>query len=365
MENPWGKIILGGLAAAATWNSLGPEGKRKAINVLEATLMTVEQVALALGQQRQQLALPPVPELEPESAPMPPPPQWLEEALRKHFPDYQSSDVAIPIVVAPLPEVETDARWRDVIVPPAVVLVLGKRDGGKSVLAYRLLELFRYRLSPYVVGAPATARQLLPDWIGIAPTLEELPNKTIAIIDEAYLAYHARESMTEESKAMSQALNLSRQREQVLIFVTQEARQLDKNIASAASVVVFKEPGMLQPEFERPELRKLVAEAAKAFSSISEDKQKWSYVYSPDAGFLGLLEGQLASFWKPSLSKLYAGQQAPAASRTAKTLTPEEKAQMARKLRDQDLSYSQIAQRLGVSKATVANYIKGYPYRRR
>ena len=242
---------------------------------------------------------------------------------------------------------------------------MGKRDGGKSVLAYRLLELFRYRLSPYVVGAPATARQLLPDWIGIAPTLEELPNKTIAIIDEAYLAYHARESMTEESKAMSQTLNLSRQREQVLIFVTQEARQLDKNIASAASVVVFKEPGMLQPEFERPELRKLVAEAAKAFSSISEDKQKWSYVYSPDAGFLGLLEGQLASFWKASLSKLFAGQQAPAASRTAKSLTPEERAQMAQGLRDQGLSYSQIAQRLGVSKATVANYIKGYPYRGR
>ncbi len=82
----------------------------------------------------------------------------------------------------------------------------------------------------------------------------------------------------------------------------------------------------------------------------------------PD-GLLGLLEGQLASFWKPSLSKLYAGQQVPAASRTAKSSTPEEKAQMAQGLRDQGLSYSQIAQRLGVSKATVANYIRNYPYR--
>ncbi len=59
MENPWGKIILGGLAALGTWNSLGPEGKRKAIEILEATLITVEQAAIALGQQRQQLALPP------------------------------------------------------------------------------------------------------------------------------------------------------------------------------------------------------------------------------------------------------------------------------------------------------------------
>ena len=86
MENPWGKIILGGLAALGTWNSLGPEGKRKAIEILDATLVTVEQVALALGQQRQQLALPPVSELVPEPAAMPPPPQWLEEAMRKHFP---------------------------------------------------------------------------------------------------------------------------------------------------------------------------------------------------------------------------------------------------------------------------------------
>ncbi len=59
MDNPWGKIILGSLAALATWNSLGAERQRKAIELLEATLMTVKQVAIALGQQRQQLALPP------------------------------------------------------------------------------------------------------------------------------------------------------------------------------------------------------------------------------------------------------------------------------------------------------------------
>ena len=38
MDNPWGKIILGGLAAAATWNSLGAERQRKAIELLEVTL---------------------------------------------------------------------------------------------------------------------------------------------------------------------------------------------------------------------------------------------------------------------------------------------------------------------------------------
>ena len=86
-----------------------------------------------------------------------------------------------------------------------------KKNSGKSALAYRLLELFRYRLAPYVVGAPAQARHLLPDWIGIAPTLDDLPFDSIAMIDEAYLAYHAGGSMAKASKAMSRALNLSRQ----------------------------------------------------------------------------------------------------------------------------------------------------------
>ena len=76
--------------------------------------------------------------------------------------------------------------------------------------------------------------------------------------------------MAQDSKAMSQSLNLSRQRNQTLIFVSQEARQVDKNIASSASVVVFKELGILQPEFDRPELRKLVAQATEALLHASQ-----------------------------------------------------------------------------------------------
>ena len=82
---------------------------------------------------------------------------------------------------------EPDARLRQVITHPSVVLVLGKRGTGKSALGYRLLELFRYGARPYVVGVPASARKLLPEWIGIASSLEEVPPKSIALVDEATL----------------------------------------------------------------------------------------------------------------------------------------------------------------------------------
>ncbi len=261
--------------------------------------------------------------------------------------------------------VEPDARWREVVVPPAVVLVLGKRGSGKSALAYRLLELFRYRLTPYIVGAPAQAGKLLPDWIGTVPTLEDLPPDSIALVDEAYLLYHSRRSMAQESAAMSQRLNLSRQRNQTLIFVSQEARQVDRNIASSASVVIFKEMGMLQPEFDRPELRKLVTQANEAMAGLRKNKRKWAFVYSPDADFVGPLESQLPGFWKPSMSRLYAAGPASISQRPGAKMSREERVNLAKELRTKGYSYSQIAKELGVSKATVVNYLKGYPYRPR
>jgi len=259
--------------------------------------------------------------------------------------------------------VEPDARWRDVIVPPSVVLILGKRGSGKSALAYRLLELFRYRLTPFVVGAPPQAAKLLPDWIGIVPTIEDLPPDSIAVVDEAYIHFHARRSMAQESAAMSQQLNLSRQRNQTLIFVSQEARQVDRNIASSASVVIFKEMGMLQPEFDRPELRKLVEQANHAMAGLNSDKRRWAFVYSPDADYQGLLESQLPGFWKPSMSRLYAAGPASISQRPAAKMSGEDRADRAKELRAKGFSYSQIANELGVSKATVVNYLKGYPYR--
>jgi len=259
---------------------------------------------------------------------------------------------------------EPDAPWREALVHPAVVLILGKRGSGKSALAYRLLELFRYRLTPYVVGAPDPARRLLPDWIGMAPSLDAVPAKSIVLVDEAYLRYHARESQARQSREMSRLLNLSRQREQTLIFVTQEARQVDRNIASSASVVVFKEPGSLQLEFERRELRRIAEQARVAFAAVGKDRTRWSHVFSPDADFSGMIENALPSFWSRKLGRIFAAGQGGETARSPSRITPAERRARANDLRAQGWSYAQIAKALGVSKATAVNYVRGYRYQR-
>ena len=259
---------------------------------------------------------------------------------------------------------ERDTAWKTKIVHPSVVLILGKPGSGKSALGYRLLELLRYVADIYVVGFPEQARSLLPECIGIVPSLEDLPNKCIALVDEAYLAYHSRGSMTAKSKAMSQALNLSRQKEQTIIFITQEAGHIDKNIVGSANVLVFKELGMLQLEFDRPQLNKLATQAKQALDSVQGNKQRWSFVYAPDNDFLGLMENELPSFWKPRLSRAFATGSASPIKRAPKSLTSHDRQKRALELRSQGASYGVIARELGVSRGTAVNYIKGYPYRR-
>jgi len=259
---------------------------------------------------------------------------------------------------------ERDTAWKTKIVHPSVVLILGKPGSGKSALGYRLLELLQYVADIYVVGFPEQARSLLPECIGIVPSLEDLPNKCIALVDEAYLAYHSRGSMTAKSKAMSQALNLSRQKEQTIIFITQEAGHIDKNIVGSANVLIFKELGMLQLEFDRPQLNKLATQAKQALNSVQGNKQRWSFAYAPDNDFLGLMENELPSFWKPRLSRAFATGPVSPIKRAPKSLTSHDRQKRALELRAQGASYGTIARELGVSRGTAVNYIKGYPYRR-
>jgi len=257
------------------------------------------------------------------------------------------------------------SRWLNIIKHPSVVLIVGRRGSGKSALGYKLPEYLRWKGQIYVVGLPQKARRFLPVWIGIVPSLEDVPPKSIVLIDESYNLFHSRASASERARILSNLINLSRQREQTLIFVTPEARQIDKNIASSADVIIFKNPGIFQPEFERKELRKIAEEAKRMFAAISvKEKTKWSYVYAPGSDFAGMLENSLPSFWSSGLSKSYADNTPDNVMVVPKKMPLEQKKKKARELCNSGWSYSQIARYFGVSKSTVYNWLHDYPYRK-
>ena len=258
------------------------------------------------------------------------------------------------------------SKWREVIKHPAIVLVLGGRGSGKSAVSYRVVEDFRYSLSPYVVGFPEKSKSLLPEWIGIEERLEDVPPKSIIIIDEVYLSHHAREWQKTGNRDISRLLNLSRQQDKTIVFIAQIGRQLDIDIVSSADVLILKNPGMLQPKFDRPEFRDLLLEAKQAFQSVKSNIKRWSYVYSQNTNFTGLIENDLPSFWSPRLSNAYANLGDMASQKLPKKMTREEKIQKAKELNAKGWSQSKIAEYLGVdSKGTIFNWIHDYPYRQR
>lgn len=256
-------------------------------------------------------------------------------------------------------------QWLKVLQHPSVILILGGRGQGKSALGFKIPEYLKNQASVFVVGLPKRAIGFLPDWIGCVPTIGDLPPDSIAIIDESYNLFHSRMSASEKSMILSNIINLSRQRNQTLIFVTQEARQVDKNISSSANVIIFKNPGIMQYEFERRELKKLAEEAKRMFSPIAnKDKPRWSYVYAPESNFTGMLENSLPNFWTPGLSKAYADTKNTEETIVPKKMTREEKISKAKELHGLGWSYAQIAKYFGVSKSTVYNWIHGYPFKK-
>jgi hypothetical protein len=254
------------------------------------------------------------------------------------------------------------SKWLKVVKHPSVIVIIGNRGSGKSALGYKILEYKRWEGKIYVVGLSEKAGKILPSWIGHVPLLEDVPADSIALVDEAYISMHSRSSSSQHSMEISNIINLSRQCEQTLIFVSQEARQIDKNIASSANVVIIKNPGILQLNFDRIELRKMLAEATKMFAAIDKDKNKWAYVYAPESDFAGMMQNSLPTFWTSGLSKAYADAKPSTEVKTPRNATGEERIEKAKELRKQGFSLGEIAHMLGVSKSTVMNYLDGYPY---
>ena len=92
--------------------------------------------------------------------------------------DENFSEVPVQSVAqAPTPshyfEAKNDGKWLELIPHPSVVEILGRRGSGKSALGHRLLELFRFRSLPYVLGMSQHIIKDLPEWLGVINSPDE------------------------------------------------------------------------------------------------------------------------------------------------------------------------------------------------
>lgn len=218
-----------------------------------------------------------------------------------------------------------------------------------------------------MVGLPKAARKYLPDHIYMFATIEEVPPGYAVLVDEGYLGFHARRSMAEANVGISQIINLSHQRNQTIIVVTQETRQVDINIVSQTDVLILKKPSMLQSKFERGLLRDFVKEANAAFLPIlKKDVKRYSYVIADEAEFKGIMENSLPSFWRPALSRIFStGGKAITILGKIRTKAQriEEAKEKTTELKAQGYSNGKISHIMKVTAPTIKNYLEDYPYK--
>ncbi len=182
-----------------------------------------------------------------------------------------------------------------------LMLIIGKRGSGKTSLGMKFLAWYHHHTDRKCYGV-GYSKAKLPRWLKRADALEELPNDSVVLIDEAAILFFSRESMTPMNKLLSKFMAIARHKNLTMILITQSSAMVELNVLRLADVLLFKEPSLLQARFERKSLKDLFERVTKVFKGLDE-KPAHFYVYSDE--FEGLVRYDLPYFWNDSISRAF------------------------------------------------------------
>ena len=166
--------------------------------------------------------------------------------------------------------------FRKAIPFPGVVVIMGAKGEGKSALAYEVMNQLHKThgakgcifVPPHLAGIVKKLKGLVPAWVTIVTDLKSLPKGAVVLIDEASQSAHARRTQAKQSLDLDALVGISRQKGQLIIFISHHSRKLDPNLIHECDRILWKRPTYAHALFERSEISDFTFKALEFFNGI-------------------------------------------------------------------------------------------------
>lgn len=197
--------------------------------------------------------------------------------------------------------------YSSIIQHPMTILIIGMRGSGKTALGMVFGENFHFYnpdVPVYVMNYPVDKRHLLPDWVQYSENIEDVPQNSFIIMDEAACRHHSLMWRKNKTILMQHIIGRSRQRKQTIVFITHTARKFAITLILELDMLCVKEPSLFHSRFERAEIRSLLKDVYNEYQVIPiEERKQYTYIFSNN--YVGWIKTGLCSFWSNNLSEAW------------------------------------------------------------
>ena len=150
-------------------------------------------------------------------------------------------------------------------------------------------------------------QQLLPPWLKVVTSTTAWPKRSVVIYDEAAQSDHARRTQSGDAVELDNLMSISRQRQQLIIFVSHHSRKLDPSVIRDIDVIAWKQPTYAHWLFERNELTDFTLKAVDFYRNMRTDAQRLRTTMLVDFHHFTVKSStsSLPSYWSERLSHLF------------------------------------------------------------
>ncbi len=258
--------------------------------------------------------------------------RWIEWADKcKKFADWYAIDPCMGYLLTKN-DIKTDSEKQTeflewIINNSCILTMIGKRGGGKTAFCCWLAEMLKGKLN--IVWHELMPNFNLPEWIKMVDNIEETPDESLIIINEAAVDYSSRSAMTKANKFLSSLLYLVRQRGLRMIFNTQISSGHDLKIHQNSDGFLIKPMQFIDTEDIEGQRTKTLFKYLNEMQPANCEETLFT-----NGNIFIRFSNPLPIWWSENISKGY------------RKLKPDELVPYVRKMLKQGINAKQISEKL-------------------